>query len=121
MDILKNLCLGCSRAGQGCPKVHGTHPPHIGEVLLQLQDLLGFLLHMLSPQEGEQSLHEHSVCSQDLFRGKGCSVPPLNCPVAPQSSALLAVGCPLSANHAACWSLSCCPQGIVVQIGRAHV
>lgn len=52
------------------------HPSHIGEVLLQLQDLLGFLLHVLSPQESEQSLHEHSVCGQDLFRGKGCSVPP---------------------------------------------
>lgn len=36
-----------------------------------------------------------------------------HCPVAPQSPALLAVGCPLSASHAGCWSLSWCPQGIV--------
>lgn len=53
-----------SRAGQGHPKPRT--PTHIGKMLLQLEDFLRLLLHVLSPQECEQPLHEDTVSSQDL-------------------------------------------------------
>lgn len=42
--------------------------PHVGQPLLQLQDLCGLLLHSLRPQQAEQALHEHPVCCQDLHK-----------------------------------------------------
>uniref|UniRef100_A0A8C6EMP4 Alkaline phosphatase n=1 Tax=Marmota marmota marmota TaxID=9994 RepID=A0A8C6EMP4_MARMA len=39
--------------------------------LLQLQDLLGLLLHSICPQQAEQMLQEHPVHSQDLHQDRG--------------------------------------------------